>query len=791
TYTAGNQFKSVKTREGATAFAYVDGRLSSVSGTWGSETYAYDREGNAVKHSREIGGREFTTEYRYAANGRVKQRQLPSGEWLTHEYNENGSLRRIARNQLFRQRTLIGQPAEKSSGLDPLGEIAFGNGIELSTRFDAQGRLRNRSVDGLGENLYEYDEAARLIRINADQTTKSYKYDAANRLIAARSPRGELRYNYDANGNRLRASRKPPVVEAASEDYRYGLDSNRLLSIEGESSVAVRYDASGNPEQLGERRYEYNSAGRPTKLFINNDLIAEYGYNLWGERVSKTVHSHRTRTTTFFIYEQHRLVAEADERGRITREYVYLDHHPVAMLDNGVPYWIHTNHLGAPQAITNEARIVVWRAEYEPFGLAEVHDDPDGDGRKLSLNLRLPGQYADEESGTYYNIMRDYDPETGRYLTPDPLGVFDGANTFAYVGGDPLSAFDALGLYLFAFDGTWIDRSRGTLTNVELFRQYYDPTFNEANSFYRRGIGTGDPNDSDLANSVDRVLGGAFGFGGENLIRDALRRLDELVANSGVGNNFDGVIDIVGFSRGAAVARAFANEVYGRIDKGHYRQPLESSNTCRSLRIRFMGLFDTVGAFGLPGNSIDLGYDFRINDRIGTVAHAIALNEHRAAFDLVSIQASEHGVNTTPYREERGFIGAHSDIGGGYSIGDLSDVALRWMHTKAMAAGVRMLPMETEHMTVRAPIVHDERTFSQDREIFYPNDPNWNPATCDDGPIHCLFWRPPLTQRQLTAPQFQHPELRDFIIEDPQPGSIRGTVDVERYRSWLRSRGQL
>lgn len=205
-----------------------------------------------------------------------------------------------------------------------------------------------------------------------------------------------------------------------------------------------------------------------------------------------------------------------------------------------------------------------------------------------------------------------------------------------------------------------------------------------------------------------------------------------------------------------------------------------------------MGLFDTVAAFGIPTNDINIGYDLTIDDRVGTVAHAIALNEHRAAFDLISIQYSERAANTSQYRQERAFIGAHSDIGGGYANGDLSDLALRWMHTQALVAGVRMTPFLEEHLTVSAPLLHDERTYlAQDREIFYPNDPLWERETCPLAVLACAGWEPPATQRQATAPQFHFPELRDMIRDSEQGDAVRGIVDMERYRAWLRSRGQL
>jgi RHS repeat-associated protein len=112
---------------------------------------------------------------------------------------------------------------------------------------------------------------------------------------------------------------------------------------------------------------------------------------------------------------------------------------------NTVAYY-HHDHLGTPIYATDRAGLVVWSAQYNAFGSATVTTPTPAEGKPtIESNLRFPGQVEDAETGLYYNWHRYYDPELGRYVTADPIGLVGGMNLYAYVGGDPVNLRDSSG----------------------------------------------------------------------------------------------------------------------------------------------------------------------------------------------------------------------------------------------------------------------------------------------------------------------------------------------------------
>jgi RHS repeat-associated protein len=104
-----------------------------------------------------------------------------------------------------------------------------------------------------------------------------------------------------------------------------------------------------------------------------------------------------------------------------------------------VVYYLN-DHLGTAQLLVDAAGIVIWQGDAQPFGqVTEVIN-------QIDHRFRFPGQMVDPENGFYYNWNRFYDPETGRYLSADPIGLDGGMNLYLYAEANPINFTDPMGL---------------------------------------------------------------------------------------------------------------------------------------------------------------------------------------------------------------------------------------------------------------------------------------------------------------------------------------------------------
>lgn len=264
------------------------------------------------------------------------------------------------------------------------------------------------------------------------------------------------------------------------------------------------------------------------------------------------------------------------------------------------------------------------------------------------------------------------------------------------------------------FDGTWnkpadenLPAAQQVETNVRRFYESVKETGTDGAKqlkWYDEGVGT---------HWYDQFIGGAIGTGLEVNIVQGYQFLAE--------NYEDGdQVFVVGFSRGAYTARSFVGMVRncGLVQAKHlalrvgiaygiYRTrddgpdsmtaKLFRSSFCREIRIKFIGVWDTVGALGIPSDLVKSFsmkfYEFHDTELSGIVDnayHAVAIDEHRQDYDVCLWNPKSKPGQTM---EQRWYIGAHCDVGGGYPDRRLSDLPLRWIQDKASALGLGLTPV--------------------------------------------------------------------------------------------------
>ena len=118
---------------------------------------------------------------------------------------------------------------------------------------------------------------------------------------------------------------------------------------------------------------------------------------------------------------------------------------PILQQEQGEVLTYVNDHLGTPKELLDASGRVVWSAAHSAWG--KVVDVADGEGKRprFETPFRLLGQYHDDETGLCYVRYRYFDPETARWLSPDPLGIIGGTNLFAF-DGSPTHDVDPLGL---------------------------------------------------------------------------------------------------------------------------------------------------------------------------------------------------------------------------------------------------------------------------------------------------------------------------------------------------------
>lgn len=440
------------------------GRLLAVQSAQSSIAYTRDLLGRTLSES--VDGQ--TTGYEYDAAGQVVTRTTPAGEVSRWTYDAAGRPAALATagGTLSFQRDAAGREVAR----------LLGPQLALSREFDAAGRVTGEALwqsptgtaaeatpelllqraysyrpDGYinevfdrarGPRRYALDQVGRVTAVSGAEWTESYAYDAAGNISQAQYPGGDevagerehsgtlirragrTNYEHDGQGRLVRAWRR--TISGQTKEWVYTWDAESRL---------VR---AVTPES-GTWQYTYDPLGRrvaKTRLDDAGRTVARTRFAWDGTRLAEqtAVAPDGTATTLTWDWEPggHRALTQL-RRSRMADA-------PQSEIDAEF-YAIVTDPAGTPTELVSVDGTIAWRASASVWGAAPSDEAADA----TQFPLGFPGQYRDAETSLSYNYYRYYDPATGTYLSPDPIGLLGGLHNLRYAP-NPLTWSDPLGL---------------------------------------------------------------------------------------------------------------------------------------------------------------------------------------------------------------------------------------------------------------------------------------------------------------------------------------------------------
>ncbi|MFS2027507.1 RHS repeat domain-containing protein [Massilia sp. CT11-137] len=323
-------------------------------------------------------------------------------------------------------------------------------------RYDPVGRLLSQTVGEVASTIIarKYDEVGNLVSIDDRRNgVTRYSYDPIGRILSAVQPQSSERFAFDPAHNLLDATVAPV---GRVEGNRIRVYEDKRYDYDGHGNVVEKL--VGKHTRM---RFEWNPGHQLVRSVVargptDSAQTVSYAYDPFGRRISKRDAFGVTR----FVWDGNRLLCE--ERGSHARTYVYGEDAfvPLARLDSvagadgaepAEMRHLHTDHLGTPRELTDADGRVVWAARYRAWGnvLEVVREEvpvvvlPDEIGEVQPV--RFQGQYHDNESGLHYNRFRYYDPDIGRFVSIDPIGLAGGTNGYGYAS-NPVGWVDPAGL---------------------------------------------------------------------------------------------------------------------------------------------------------------------------------------------------------------------------------------------------------------------------------------------------------------------------------------------------------
>ncbi|UNS98616.1 DUF6531 domain-containing protein [Streptomyces tubbatahanensis] len=440
-----------------TTFAY-DAAGAVVRATNAATDVVLERDAVGRVLSETVNGRRMS--YAYDTAGRRVRRTTPVGHLSTwaHDTADRPIELSTQGGTLSFAYDAAGRETLRRLG----GPAGSAGSATLAQRWDATDRLTHQTIHSAGEEIlqhrtYAYRPDGYVTEIRElTSGTRRYDLDTVGRVVGVQAHGWSEKYAYDAVGNQSHAEAPAHPVPGDREH------EGTLIRCAGRTRY--EHDAAGRlirkTRKLlnGQTRtwtFRWNAEDRLISATNPQGETWHYAYDPLGRRVSKSGPDSGTVT---FTWDGTRVTEQTSADGATTTwDYAPGTHRPLAQTTRDpllkVPalHAIVTDTVGTPTELLTPEGDLAWQSRTTLWGTPLP--TPSG---SVDCPLRFPGQYADPETGLHYNYFRYYDPGTGRYLTPDPLGLDPSPNPDTYVG-NPLGMIDSLGLA-----GCGLDLSKAT-----------------------------------------------------------------------------------------------------------------------------------------------------------------------------------------------------------------------------------------------------------------------------------------------------------------------------------------
>jgi RHS repeat-associated protein len=399
-------------------------RLASATNANGTVTLAYDNRGRTASVTDPF---TQTVSYGYDVTGNRTSVAVGGSAFATYAYDAVNRLSTITDSASL----AVGYSYDATNKVT---SRTLPNGVTTSFDYDGLNRLtrlrHTTTAATLFDNQYTYDTASRITQLTDLGGTHSYGYDSVNRLTSATYPGATSEsYTYDGVGNR--------TASHLSASYTY----QGFNQVTGAGGATYTYDNNGNllTKVVGTdtTQYTWDFENRLTQVTLPDGTCVSYAYDALGRRIQRTTSAGADER---YVYDGQNVIQDLDSSSSVVTSYLNgpgVDNHlRQTNSTTGVSYFL-TDHLGSTSALTDGSGNVVEQISYDSFG-----------NHLASSQTRYTytGRERDPDTGLMYHRARFYDPQLGRFINEDPIGLNGGVNTYAYVLNSPTRFVDPSGL---------------------------------------------------------------------------------------------------------------------------------------------------------------------------------------------------------------------------------------------------------------------------------------------------------------------------------------------------------